>query len=223
MSGRDQELAQAAHGILPERREADGRDPLEPDGEERDDHRGQPEVRQRQAQDGEEPAQVVARGVLLHRGEHADRAARSAGRRSSTSRPGGEVRLMRFRSSWVTGRRVISERPRSPCTRSPIQVRYWARNGRSRPSSWRARVEDLRASGAAAWSSCMMTASPGRMRTSEKISRATRATAPAARAGSGARCTSASRAATTAYCANLSNFRLGALSVSHAVLASYEQ
>src|SRR5262245_61144664 len=82
------------------------------------------------------------------------------------------VRLMRRRSSWVTGRRVIRERPRSPWTAPVIQVRYWARKGRSRPSSWRARCKTSGV-GAAAWSSCMMTASPGRMRTSEKISRET--------------------------------------------------
>src|SRR5437016_12012200 len=63
-----------------------------------------------------------------------------------------DVRLMRFRSSWVTGRRVISERPRSPCTALVIQLRYWTRNGRSRPSSWRAR-DRISGVGAAAWSS----------------------------------------------------------------------
>src|SRR2546426_2246561 len=83
-----------------------------------------------------------------------------------------DVRLMRFRSSCVTGRRVISERPRSPCTAPVIQVLYWARNGRSRPSSRRARVRGSRV-GAAAWSSCMMTASPGRMRTRGKTTRGT--------------------------------------------------
>src|SRR3989454_7490339 len=71
--GRDEELAQAARGVLPERGEADGRDPLGPEREERDGHRGEPEVRERQAQDGEEAAQVVARGVLFDRGENADR------------------------------------------------------------------------------------------------------------------------------------------------------
>src|SRR5262245_2461008 len=83
-----------------------------------------------------------------------------------------DVRLMRLPSSLVTARRVISERPRSPCRAPVIHMRYWARKGRSSPSSWRARA---RASGlgAAAWSSCMMTASPGRMRTSEKIARET--------------------------------------------------
>src|SRR5215510_15421059 len=75
---------------------------------------------------------------------------------------------MRLASSLVTDRRVISERPRSPCRAPAIQLRYCARNGRSRPSSWRARAR-VSGVGAAAWSSCMMTASPGRMRTSEKI------------------------------------------------------
>ena len=127
----------------------------------------------------------------------------------------------------MTGRRVISERPRSPCTTPLIQVRYWARKGRSRPSSWRARV---RASGvgAAAWSSCMITASPGRMRTSEKITRDTsHSTSSPCRTRRVMYVRMASQPAgrepPAAYSANLSNLRAGALSVSHAVLASYEQ
>ena len=64
-----------------------------------------------------------------------------------------------------------------------------------------------------------MTASPGRMRTSEKISSETshRTSAPCR-----SRRVTYVRTAWR-YCANLSNFRPGALSVSHAVFASYEQ
>ena len=65
-----------------------------------------------------------------------------------------------------------------------------------------------------------MTASPGRMRTSEKISRDT---SHSTRRPCKIRRAMYVRTAPAAYCANLSNLRAGALSVSHAVLASYEQ
>ena len=83
-----------------------------------------------------------------------------------------EVRLMRLASSCVTGRRLISERPRSPCATPAIHVRYCWRKGRSSPSSWRARAS-ISGVGAAAASSCMSTASPGMMRTSENTAKDT--------------------------------------------------
>ena len=114
----------------------------------------------------------------------------------------------------------MSERPRSPCTAPAIQVRYWARKGRSIPSSWRARAS-VSGVGAAAWSSCMMTASPGRMRTREKISRETsQSTRPPC---SSRRAMYVLTRGPDSYCANLSNFRAGAAVVIHVVFASYEQ
>ena len=73
MAAGNQELAQVPARIRPDRREAHGGHPAEPDGEERDRHRGQPEVGQRQAEHADEPPHIVGRGVLLHRGQNTDR------------------------------------------------------------------------------------------------------------------------------------------------------
>ena len=87
------------------------------------------------------------------------------------AKPSSSVAGRRVKIASLTGCRVRSDRPMSPCRKRPSQLTYWIGIGRSRPYSWR-RLAIVVGSGSSPRS--VRIGSPGVSRRSVKIMMLTR-------------------------------------------------